>query len=127
MAIRAICVRCGKPKKDAFASCRACGFLPETEYQMGRALIFSLTKTVSGVPVGRDAQTLKALSAQIQSGRFYEFDPKEEQRAVDAYRVYRKNEDRRRTRRKHVAWISTVAVLVVIALLAGLYLLGTRR
>lgn len=125
MAIRAICVRCGKPKKDAFASCRACGLLPETEYQMGRALIFSLTKTVGGVPVGRDARTLKALSAQIQSGRFYEFDPKEEQRAVDAYRVYRKNEDGRRARRKHVAWISMVAVLV-IALLAGSFLLATQ-
>lgn len=125
MAIRAICVRCGKPKKDAFASCRACGFLPETEYQFGRALIFSLTKTVGGLPLGRDAQTLKALSAQIQAGRFYEFDPKEEQRAVEAWRALREEDDRERARRRKIIWTMLVFALVVIAGVAGLHFTRT--
>lgn len=121
MAIQAICVRCGKPKKQPFRACRACGFLPETEYQMARALIFSRARTVGGVPVGRDAPTLKALSAQIQAGRFYEFDPDEEQRALAAWRALRADEERRRARRKRLAAGAALAVLGIAALATWLY------
>ena len=116
MAIRAICVRCGKPKKKPLSPCRSCGFLPETEYQIARALIFSVTKTVGGVTLGRDVQTLKALSAQTLSGRFYEFNPKEEQRAVEAYRKFRETDDaRKRVRRRATVWTMSMLALALIA------------
>jgi hypothetical protein len=124
--IRAICVPCGRPKKEPFLKCPRCGFLPETEYQIGRALIFSLTRTIAGVAVGRDAETLKALSAQTRAGRFYEFDPKEEQRAVDAWRFLRQESERRRARRRRAAWAVLALALAVLAIVAGFYLTGRR-
>ena len=122
MAVRAICVRCGKPKKRPLVSCGACGFFPETEYQMGRALILSRAQTVGGVSVGRDAQALKDLSAQIQGGRPYHFDPQEEQRAVEAYRALRAENDRKRARRRAAAW----AIVVLALIVAGVALASAR-
>jgi len=118
MAIRAICVRCGKPKRRALAACRACGFEPETEYQIARALIFAATTTVGGVAVGRDAETLKALASQTQAGRFYEFDPNEERRVVEAYARQRTaDRARRRARRRVLLWAVSLAVVAALGAL----------
>ncbi|BAU49209.1 hypothetical protein SVA_2661 [Sulfurifustis variabilis] len=122
MAIQAICVCCGKPKTKVFGPCRACGFLPETEYQMARALILSLTRTVGGLSVGRDASTLKAVAAQIQAGRFYEFDPREEQRAVAAWRAWSAENERRRARRRSIAWTVLTLVLAAVAIAVAAHL-----
>lgn len=122
MAIRAICVPCGRPKKEPFRVCRACGFRPESEYQLARSLIFALERTVGGVRIGRDAPTLKALSAQIRAGRFYEFDPQEEQRALEAWRVLKAQGERRRARRRRLGWIAFALVSVIGALAVWLFL-----
>jgi len=113
MAIKAICVACGKPKGSAFIACKACGFQPETEYQMARALIFSLPSAISP-HVGRDRETLKQLSRQITGCRPYEFDPNEVESALGAYRSIKEEKIAKKKKKK------MIIILLVLALLFGL-------
>lgn len=121
MAIAAICVRCGKPKKEPLRQCKTCGYRPETEYEKARALIFSLSRTLGGTQVGRDAEALRALSAQTRAGKFYEFDPNEESRVVEALLVHEREQAHRRSRSGRIVWIILLLAFGVIGLGTWLY------
>ena len=119
MAIKAICVACGKPKKNPLLQCQSCQFKPETEYQIARALVFSQKSNIGGMEVGRDAEALKSLSAQISAGRPHEFDPGEVERAVTAWRqeqaeMIRAAEHRRKTRRMIYLVLAIIAILALV-------------
>lgn len=112
MAIKAICVACGKPKRDPYIACKACGFQPATDYQMARALIFSPPSPVTHEKIGRDQKSLKALSKQITGGRPYEFDPVEVEAAVKVYqRLQQAILERKKKTRKIVVLILMLATL----------------
>ena len=122
MRVAAICVRCGRPKKDPLRQCKACGYEPQTEYEKARALIFSSPKSIAGAQIGRDAATLEALSAQTQGGKFYEFDPKEELRVVDVLRIYEGQQARKRARNRKILLFIALITFATIVLIAWLYL-----
>lgn len=68
---------------------------------------------------------LKALSAQIVSGRFYEFDPEEERRALDAYRRGLAEDSARQANRRRKLLVA--AIVGIVALGVWLYLTGWKR
>lgn len=116
MAIKAICVACGKPKKHWASICKACQYLPETEYQLARSLVFSLKSLNKDLQVGRSNEELKKLSKQVTGGRPYEFDPKEVELALSAYKFYVKKEVARKKKLK----IVVVAILILLCGIVGL-------
>jgi hypothetical protein len=114
LAIKAICVACGKPKRDPYVECKACGFQPQTDYQMARALIFSPPSSAIHEKIGRDQKSLKALSKQITGGRPYEFDPVEVEATVKVYLQLKQAilEKKKRTRK-------IVVLVLLLAILAA--------
>lgn len=113
MAIKAICVACGKPKPNPFGTCKACGFLPETDYQFARALIFSMPSS-DRKKIGRDQESLKALSKQITGGRPYEFDPSEVELALQAYQQLKQANLATKNRLRKTALI-LIFLLIILA------------
>lgn len=122
MAIKAICVACGQAKRNPYTECKACGFQPETEYQMARALIFSPPSSVSNSQIGRDQESLKALSKQITGGRPYAFDPKEVEQALAAYKNFSQSETEKKKRNKKLM-VSALILIILITGIAGYFFL----
>lgn len=119
MAIKAICVSCGKPKSSPFNECKSCNYVPETEYQISRALIFSSLRTMGGIRMGREQATLKQLSKQVMAGRPYEFDPAEIENVVNAYRRHLDMTKRIKSRNRKIL---ITLCLVIILLLVSYFL-----
>lgn len=88
MAKKAVCVACGAFKNDAFVRCRECDYQPASEYEVARSLILSQAFTVGKVTIGRAAEELEKISADIRGGRPYLFDAEEQRRVVEQYREY---------------------------------------
>ena len=88
MKIRAVCVTCGAFKKAAVESCPECGYEPESEYEVARALILSKQFPVGNRIIGRSVDELRAIGEQIRAGRPYYFDAQEQQIVAEAYRDY---------------------------------------
>lgn len=114
MAIKAICVACGKPKKEVFSECKACGFKPDTDYQFARQVIFSLPSSLANDSIGRDENSLKALSKQIIGGRPYEFDPDEVEQALQVYQLIKQKNIEIKNRIRNTAR-ALIALVVIIA------------
>lgn len=118
MSLKAICVSCGKPKRNPYSRCKSCNYEPETEYQISRALIFSASRVMAGVNIGRDHKTLKQLSKTVMAGRPYEFDPVEIEKTVAAYRKHRGHLHKKKKRNR----IIFIMLALIAVLTASLYL-----
>ncbi|WP_455221966.1 hypothetical protein [Kaarinaea lacus] len=85
MKKKAVCLRCGTFKKDAFATCPECGLAPKTDYEAARALILSEQTLYGDSEIGRSMEELEAISQSIKSGRPYPIDGEEQKAVVRAY------------------------------------------
>lgn len=115
MGKKAVCVACGAFKRDALASCRECGYQPASEYEVARSLILSQTHAIGEVAIGRKAEDLKKISADIRGGRPYLFDAEEQRRVVEHYREYEAAKEKHPT-------FGFLKWLVPLLLLTGLVL-----
>lgn len=124
MKHKAICIRCGEFKKDAFASCKACSWTPKTDFEAARSLILSLEADYAGQSIGKPVEELKSISEAIRSGRPYAIDGEEQNRVVRAYYSYQKTIPARKwyQSRKFKTIVALVA-LVIVSLALGYYFL----
>ncbi len=111
----AVCVPCGAFKKSAQAACPACGFEPKSEYEVARALILSQKFTADETTIGRTADELRTIAADIRVGRPYRFDPQEQERVVDQYRAGAVARSQR-SRLGFLRWL--VPITLILGLLA---------
>ena len=115
MKKKAVCIRCGTFKKDAFSTCKKCDLTPETDFEAARALILSEETLYGDVVIGKSAEELKSISESIRAGKPYPIDGDEQKRVVRAYYEYLKSIPPRK-------WYQTRKLLWVIVIVA---LLGT--
>ena len=115
MKKKAVCIRCGTFKKDAFATCSECNLTPKTDFEAARALILS-EKTVYGdTEIGRTIEELEEISNAIQSGRPYPIDGEEQKIVVREYWNYLKTQPPPKNRlRKLLLWGGSVIVILSI-------------
>ena len=90
MKNKAICIRCGTFKKDAFAICKQCGLSPKNDFEAARALILSEKTLYGNVEIGKSVEELKAIAEAIRNGRPYPIDGDEQTRVVREYYAYLK-------------------------------------
>lgn len=88
MGKKAVCVACGAFKGDALVTCPTCDYQPASEYEVARSLILSRAFTIGKVTIGRTAEELEKISADIRGGRPYLFDAEEQRRVVEHYREH---------------------------------------
>lgn len=110
MKNKAVCIRCGNFKKDAFSSCKACDWTPKTDFEAARALILSEQADYAGEIVGKSMEELQTISDSIRSGRPYAIDGEEQSRVVRAYYSYLKTLPPRK-------WYQSKKVKIILALL----------
>ena len=91
MKTKAVCIRCGTFKKDAFAICPDCGLSPKTDYEAARALILSEKTLIGDVEIGRSAEELQKIAELIRKGRPYAIDGEEQKMVVREYYAYLKS------------------------------------
>ena len=85
---KAVCVACGAFKSDALATCSECDYQPTSEYEIARSLILSQASDNGQMTIGRTAEELEKISADIRGGRPYLFDAEEQRRVVEHYREH---------------------------------------
>ena len=78
-----ICTKCGTPKKRPADTCRKCGFVPLTDDEKAKSLILSTAYEIRGEYRGKSIEELKAISAAIQAGKPYDFDPGEVRSVIE--------------------------------------------
>ena len=88
MGKKAVCVACGAFKRDALTTCPECKYRPASEYEVARSLILSQALGVGNITIGRSAEDLAKISADIRAGRPYYFDAEEQRRVAEHYREY---------------------------------------
>ena len=90
MKNKAICIRCGTFKKNAFAICKQCGLSPKNDFEAARALILSEKTLYGNVEIGKSVEELKTIAEAIRNGRPYPIDGDEQTRVVREYYAYLK-------------------------------------
>lgn len=115
MKHRAICVRCGEFKKNAFATCKACDLTPRTDFEAARALILS-EKTLYGERyVGKTWEELEKISEAIRNGRPFAIDGEEQSEVVRIYYAYLKSLPKPRwyQQRKFIIALSVLLLVLI--------------
>ena len=117
---KAVCIRCGTFKKDAFAACPECGLAPETDYEAARALILSEQTLYGDTEIGRSMEELEAISQSIKNGRPYPIDGEEQKAVVRAYWHHLKSQpEPRPSIQRFVKWGALLLIaLSAVALIA---------
>jgi hypothetical protein len=116
----AVCVRCGTFKQAALIKCESCGFVPSSPEDHARSLMLSRQFDVGEDVVGLQPQELQAVSARIQGGHSYQFDPEVLARVMGLHNAARAVSPRRLVV-DLVRWL-----WLPIILLAGVYWLLWR-
>ena len=91
MKNKAICIRCGAFKKDAFATCKQCDLTPKNDFEAARALILSERTLYGNVEIGKSIDELRTIAESIRNGRPYPIDGDEQSRVVREYHAYLKS------------------------------------
>lgn len=126
MKNKAICIRCGNFKKDAFATCKECDLTPKTDFEVARALILSVKTTYGEAEIGKSPDELKVISERIKAGRPYAIDGDEQSRVVREYYTYLKSlPPAKWYQSKKFKWI--MAGLAVVAIAAAVVFYGTTK
>ena len=79
-----VCIKCAGSKKNPADKCAQCNFKPQSDEEKAKSLILSTAYEIKGEYKGKTVEELKAIAAQISSGRPYEFNS-DEVRGVIAY------------------------------------------
>ena len=115
MKKKAVCIRCGTFKKDAFATCPECDLTPKTDFEAARALILSEKTAYGTVEIGRTAEELQTISEAIRSGRPYAIDGEEQKLVVREYWNYLKSQPPpKKPLRKILLWGGAATVILII-------------
>ena len=114
LKIGAVCVTCGAFKKAAVESCPECGYEPESEYEVARALILSKAFPAGKRIIGRSVDELRAIGEQIRGGRPYYFDAQEQQDVVKAYRDYTNTKSGRNVS-VFLKWLLPLLLILILA------------
>lgn len=123
MKKKAVCIRCGTFKKDAFASCPECELTPKTDFEVARALILSEKTVYDEAEIGQTAEELEEISGSIRSGRPYPIDGEEQKIVVREYWKYLKSQPPPNNRlRKFLVWGGLIGAASVVALLVWWFL-----
>ena len=124
MKTKAICIRCGTFKKDAFATCKECDLTPKNDFEAARALILS-KKTVYGTTsIGKTIEELERISEAIKGGRPYPIDGEEQKIVVREYSAYLKSLPKPKWYQgKKIKWIAVGIILISAAIIAAFALL----
>ena len=113
----AVCINCGASKKRPIYKCAKCGFKPHSDEEKAKSLMLSTAYEINGEYRGRTMEELKAIAANIQVGRQYEFDAGEMQ-AVLAYAQQVMTIPARRLIIDGLKWLGPpVAILMIVYLL----------
>ena len=124
MKNKAVCVRCGEFKKDAFATCKSCDLTPKTDFEAARALILSEQKRYGEELVGKTIDELKSISEAIRNGRPYAIDGDEQNRVVRAYYAYLKSlPPPKWYQQRKFKIVSAIILLIVTILTAGYFVI----
>ncbi|WP_455206775.1 hypothetical protein [Kaarinaea lacus] len=125
MKNKAVCIRCGTFKKDAFARCPQCGLTPKTDFEAARALILSEKTLYGDTEIGRSAEELEAISQSIQSGRPYPIDGEEQKTVVREYWSYLKSQpEPKPALRKLLKWGALLCILLSVIVVVIWWLLA---
>jgi len=112
---KAVCIRCGAFKKDAFASCPECKLTPKTDFEAARALILSEKTFYDEIEIGRTIEELDDISNAIRSGRPYPIDGEEQKFVVREYWKYLKSQPPPQNRiRKILLWGGSALIFITI-------------
>jgi len=118
---KAVCIRCGTFKKDAFAPCPGCGLRPQTDFETARALILSEKSALGSVEIGRTLEELESISESIKKGRPYAIDGEEQNWVVREYWNYLKSLPAPKRRfSKFLIW----SILLLVLFSAGAAVIG---
>ena len=118
MKFKAICIRCGSYKKNAFDACKECDLKPASDFEAARALILSEKTMYGNASVGKPLEELVEISKAIKSGRPYPIDGDEQNRVVRVYYEYLQSQPAPKWyQSKKFKWI--VAGIIFLAILAG--------
>lgn len=118
MKKKAVCIRCGTFKKDAFASCPDCELAPKTDFEAARALILSEKTVYDKTEIGRTIEELEEISKTIKSGRPYPIDGEEQKIVVREYWKYLKSQPPPKKRlRKYLLWGGVIGVIIAAIIL----------
>lgn len=88
MKNKAVCIRCGTFKKDAFSTCKQCNLTPKNDFEAARALILSEKKIYGKTEIGRTSEELQVIAESIRNGKPYPIDGDEQTRVVREYYAY---------------------------------------
>lgn len=106
---------CGALKKGAQVACAECGLEPKSEYEVARALILSRRFTAGETTIGRTSEELRVIAQGIRAGRPYRFDPEEQERVVEQYRILARVESKRPAL-AFIKWIIPLALILGLLL-----------
>jgi hypothetical protein len=113
----AVCINCGATEGQPIDKCAKCGFKPQSDEEKAKSLMLSTAYEINGEYRGKTTEELKAIAADIQMGRQYEFDAGEVQ-SVIAYAQQVMAIPARRLIIDGLKWIGPpVAILVIVYLL----------
>ena len=122
MKNKAVCIRCGAFKKDAFSTCKQCDLTPKSDFEAARALILSEETKYGDVVIGRSAEELQSISESIRAGRPYPIDGDEQTQVVRAYYAYLKTVPPEKWyQSKQIIWVIALVALTGTAIGIGLY------
>jgi hypothetical protein len=67
--LKAVCIRCGNPKRYAPERCGKCGFAPRSNTDLAKSFILSAAFDVGGKTIGRPADELSRIAEAVASNR----------------------------------------------------------
>lgn len=122
MKNKAVCIRCGNFKKDAFTTCKQCSLTPKNDFEVARALILSEKTFYGNTEIGKTIDELENISESIRNGKPYPIDGDEQTRVVREYYSYLKTVPPKKwyQRRKTTGLI--LLILVTGLIIAGNFL-----
>lgn len=115
MKNRAVCIRCGAFKKDAFATCKECNLTPKTDFEAARALILSELTLYGDVSIGRPMEELELISQSIRNGKPYPIDGEEQKKVVREYSAYLKSLPQPKwPRGRKLKWLGIIVLILML-------------
>lgn len=113
MKNKAICIRCGAFKKDAFATCKQCQLTPKNDFEAARALILSEKTFYGSTAIGKTIEELQIISESIRNGRPYPIDGDEQTRVVREYYAYLKTiPSKKWYQNRKIIWLFFLIILL---------------
>ena len=116
---KAVCIRCGSFKKQAFSVCPECGLKPKTDFEAARALILSEKTVIGDTEIGHTLEELKEIADAIRRGRPFPIDGEYQKTVVREYYKHLKSMPQPKWPARRV--LKWTAVLLLVLILASVF------